>query len=468
MTVGRYVIRRALLIVSHGGLLAALTAIGLVSATPSLAVWSAPRVIPGAVPSYVASNGSAVFATDARGDAALAWSSSRKAGRPPNWWYDSSVQVALAGRTGPIVTRTVWQRPHSLVAGVTVALDARGELTVAWIEAPSASRGPHSVRALRRSPSGRWSAAEVVGSSIAFFYAAPELAVAPDRDVLLTWNAGSAVGVDAAWRSPGHGFGSASVVSRSKGAAILDPTPLFDPGGAAHVYGTVDCDHHTSRGVMLSTAPHSHHFGAPVLVAPPPAQNLIVSFSAPGQALAAWQREECSTTERLPAAPYASVMRHGSFRAPVALAPHAQATAMTAVAANGGGGSVSWLNEIPGPQATSLTATADPAGHFSGASTPASGLVPVARDAAGDIVLQDTLLAYEASQGRTPPSGTTPVSPIAVQPAVGGSLEPSPLSSFAGTPLASLATAVPPAGRGAALVWQNSGKGRAFVTTWRP
>jgi hypothetical protein len=271
-----------LLIARCGGWLAALAAIWLMcAATPSLAVWSTPRFISGPVRSYFATVPPA-FATDARGDVALAWLNVQKGGRPPNWWYDSSVQVALAGPTGPIVTHTVWQRTHSLVASVTVALDARGEPTVAWIDAPSPSNGPHTVRALHRSPTGRWSAAQTVGHSIAFFYAEPELAVAPDREVLLTWNAGSAVGVEEAWRAAGHAFGAASSVSRSKGAAILDPTPVFDPSGAAHVYGTVECDGRESRGVMLSTAAHSHHFGAPVVVAPAPAENLVVSFSAPG------------------------------------------------------------------------------------------------------------------------------------------------------------------------------------------
>lgn len=109
------------------------------AATPSLAVWSTPGFISGPVPSYFATTGPAAFATDARGDAALAWRNFQKAGRPPTWWYDSSVQVALAGPTGPIVTHTVWQRTHSLIAGVTVALDARGELT---------SRGSKRVRGL--------------------------------------------------------------------------------------------------------------------------------------------------------------------------------------------------------------------------------------------------------------------------------------------------------------------------------
>ncbi len=412
--------------------------------------------------------------TDARGDAALAWQETPKAGRPPNRWYDSFVHVAFAAPTGRIVTHTVWGRKHSLIASVTDAFDARGELTVAWIEQPSSSGGPITVRALRRSPAGHWSAAQAVGrGGTAFFYAKPELAVAPDSEMLLTWNAGSAVGVKAAWRSPGHDFGVASVVDSSKAAAILDPTPVFDPGGAAHMYGTVACDGPKSRGVMLSTPAHSRHFLEPVVVAPAPAENLVISFSAPGRALAAWQHAQCSTTETGPGSPYARVMLRGSFAAPVALDPRTSAYYVTPVAANAGGGSIAWVGEpfLPGALPSLMMATAGVEGNVSTPSTPADGLVPVGRDATGDLVVQDLLLELEITQGITP-GGALLGSPVAVQPVAGRALEPSPLAPIAGTPLAlslsSSLIAEPAVGRGAALAWTNGVTGKVAITTWRP
>jgi hypothetical protein len=445
----------------------------LLLASSALAGWSTPRPLSGSAPAYLGGTGPAALTTDARGDAALAWREFRKAGRPPNWWYDSFVHVAFAAPTGRIVTHTVWARGHSLIAGVTEAFDARGELSVAWVEQPSPSGGPITVRALRRSPAGHWSATQTVGrSSTAFFYAKPELAVAPDGEMLLTWNAGSAVGVKAAWRSPGHDFGAASVVDSSKAAAILDPTPIFDPGGAAHVYGTVDCDGPKSRGVMLSTPAHSHHFLGPVVVAPAPAENLVISFSAPGRALAAWQHEDCSTLEADPGSPYARVMLRGSFAAPVALDAHTSAYYVTPVAANAGGGSIAWVGEpfLPGALPSLMVVTAGMEG-VSTPSTPADGLVPVGRDAAGDLVLQDLLLELEITQGTTP-GGAAPASPVAVQPIAGRALEPSPLAPITGAPpalsLPSSLIAEPGVGRGVALAWTNGVTGRVAIATWRP
>lgn len=168
-------------------LLSVACAIWLMAVTPTLAGWSTPRFLRGPVPPYLATGGPATSATDAHGDVALVWRSDQQAGRPPRWWYDTSVQVAYAGPAGPIASRTIWRHPHSFTASVAAVLDAQGELTVAWVEGPSQRRGPITVRARHRSPTGRWSATQTVGhSSTAFFYANPELAVAPNREVLLT------------------------------------------------------------------------------------------------------------------------------------------------------------------------------------------------------------------------------------------------------------------------------------------
>jgi len=480
------VIRRGSLILRCGGSLAAILVVLTCAVTPSFAGWSAPRFISG--PAFLAEltipHGPLPFATDARGDVAIAWPEFRPVGHPPNWWYDSSVRLASAGPTGRIVTRTVWRHAHSLIASVTVVLDAHGELTVAWIEAPSPSGSPFTVRARYRSASGRWSAPQVVGRSrTAFYYARPELAVAPNGEVLLTWNAGSTVGVDAAWRSPGHPFRAASLVSHSQRALIFDPTPVFDPSGAAHVYGTNVTSAPRpappkppprTRGVMLSTRAHSHRFGAPVIVGPPAADALVVSFSTGTQALAAWLREPYPYDAESPlGTPYARVMLHGSWKTPVALEPHSEGSLVTAAGRNGGGGGVGWLVTSPGGYSPrgAMTATADATGHFSASTAPASGLVPVARDGAGDVVLQDIVLPEDLKLGITP-SGPITASPV-VDPVTRGAPEPSPLAPFVGgTPLtlseSVFATAESPTGRRVALVWLNGLTGRVGVSTWRP
>jgi hypothetical protein len=483
-----------------GGALAALAAAWLVfGAAPSLAAWSTPRTVKSAF--------LGALATDARGDVAPAWVNYRDIVRPCSLnrrgcliRTDVSLQVGFGGPTGPLVTRTVWRCRNAAAVGVTAALDARGELTVAWVDAPSGGvEGRRTVLAVYRTAAGRWSAVQVVGHSspmnpvIPSDYVDPKLAVAPDREVLLTWNAGyvfgrpgdvlGAAGLAQAWRAPGHRFGPVAVYPL-KGAGMIGQTPVFDSGGAAHVYGIV-CDNSRhvppppkpparDSGVMLSTAAHSHRFGAPLVVAPAPAENLVVSFSAPGEALASWLRYDgCGENRNAP--PYARVMLRGSLQAPVALAPNDSAVGFVpAVAANGGGGSVGWLDTNRTYPAQSLRmATAGAAGRFSVASTQANNLVPVARDGAGNVLLD------ELNPTGEPLGGPTPVSPFAVQPAAGGALQPSPVpqSPFGQTGQHTVFATAEPVGRGAALAWPLSvshgsgplvNTGKVAIATWRP
>lgn len=459
-------------IVHAAALLVAATAIWLMAASAALAAWSTPRLLRGPVPSYLVLNGPAASATDARGDVALIWRVDKQAGRAPHWWYDASVLVAFAGPSGPLVSHTIWRHSHSYIASVTVALDAHGELTVAWIEEPSQSRGPITVRARHRSPAVRWSATQTVGySSTAFSYANPELAVAPNREVLLTWNAGSSVGMRAAWRTPGHGFGPPTRVTHSRQTAIVDPTPVIDSSGAAHIYGTIACGSSTSRGVMLSTAPHGHRFHAPVIVAPAPAENLLVSFAARGQALAAWERAPCSTLEPGPGSPYARVIHKGVFTPPVALDSGTSTSRAVPVANESGGGSIAWMgwSFTSAPTASLLMAGVDASGQLSPPAGPANSLAPVARDATGDLILQDRI---EEPYGPIPPHGSSLASPVAVQPAAGGAPDPSPLRPFVGTALelsrSTFATAVSAVGPGVALIWRDDKAGKLAVAIWRP
>jgi hypothetical protein len=136
-------------------------------------------------------------AVDARGDIAVAWiQEGRSHGH-------ATVRVRAAFRA-PGATRfsvrTLVARRDLAARGTAVALDRRGELTVAWIEqASDAGRlhGPKVVRAAYRTLDGRWSGAQAVGRSSAFNYATPRLAATPDGAVALTYNtrSGSSPGV---------------------------------------------------------------------------------------------------------------------------------------------------------------------------------------------------------------------------------------------------------------------------------
>jgi hypothetical protein len=274
----------------RGGVLGALAVLGGLSmgTAPALARWSAPRAVGSSAGGFL----DVALATDARGDTAIAWASERSVGPVQT---QAAVNVAFSGAGGRAVTRTLWRSSDAQVGGVAVALDGRGELTVVWIDAARGRNGatlsPHTIRAAFRSPSGRWSPVKIIGYSRPLLDADLRLAVAPDHEVLVTWVAHTrnAPGVAAAWRKPGGRFGPDGAVSRAKSAMMGDPTPLFDGSGAAHVYGTVSC----GRGIrtcatMVSTAPRGHRFGAPLLIAPAPAEFPVVSFSAPGRTLIAW------------------------------------------------------------------------------------------------------------------------------------------------------------------------------------
>jgi hypothetical protein len=457
--------------VYRAGALTALVAGGLLfGAAPSLATWSTPRT--------VNSLGRPALATDGRGDVALAWVGAVRRCSHSRCIYGGPVQVAFGRSTGPLVTHTVWRHANAGAYGVTVVLDARGELTVAWVDAHPNIDGQRTVRAAFRTPAGRWSAVQAVGHSnrlnplLPVDYVDPRLAVAPDRGVLLTWNAGEVFAprgrLGQAWRRPGHRFGPTAEY-RLNGAGMGDQTPVFDSGGAAHVYGVVSYTPprqkpSRSNAVMLSTAAHSHRFGAPVVVAPSGGA-LVMSFSAAGQAIAAWLNPAGQLQP--PASPYARVMLHGALGAPVAL-PSEGTKAVTAVAANGGGGSVGWVPEpVSAAPDSVMVATADASGRFSPPSVQADRLAPAARDGAGDILLREPDI-FSGSRSL----GTPFASPFAVQPATGGALQPSPVpqSPFGQTGQAAVFATAEPVGRGAALAWPltwPSGS-KVAIATWRP
>jgi len=429
-------------------------------ATPALAGWSAPRAVSYSTAAfrYVA------LATDARGETALAFANESDVGLVQT---RAAVSVAFVGASGRLVQRTLWRSGDALVGGVAVALDARGELTVAWIDAARGRSGatlyPYTIQAAYRTASGKWSATQVVGFSGPFVGADLRLAAAPNREVLLTWVAHTknAPGVAAAWRKPGHRFGPESAVSRVNSAMMSEATSLFDSGGAAHIYGTVSCGRLIRTcATMLSSAPRSHRFGAPLLIAPAPAELPVVSFSAPGQALIAWEAGDYEALEPYFAAPYARVMTGGSLSAPVALQPGSPdiASSVNAVAADGGGGTVSWsaLPQTYPSSPQTMLAVGDTSGHFSAPSVSANGMMPTLRDGVGDMLLK---LGWSGGPAGIPPS------PIAVQPSSGGMPQSSPMPLPPSASLTGVVTAEP-VGAGAAVAWVAGAK--LEISTWQP
>jgi hypothetical protein len=131
-------------------------------------------------------------AVDARGDVAVAWATrGNPESGPPR--YRTSVHVAVRTANGRLLTRTVWSS-HAETNSLAVAIGA-GEVTVVWGSTSRAARDAITtpVRAAYGPLIGHWRAPRIIGreSEPSAFEPAnwhPNLAVAPDGEVLLAWN----------------------------------------------------------------------------------------------------------------------------------------------------------------------------------------------------------------------------------------------------------------------------------------
>ena len=96
-------------------------------------------------------------AVNARGDVAVAWIQEGRSQGHATLRVRAAVRRAGADRFS---VRTLVARRDLAARGTAVALDPRGELTVAWIEQASDNglrHGRKTVRAAYRTPGGRWS-----------------------------------------------------------------------------------------------------------------------------------------------------------------------------------------------------------------------------------------------------------------------------------------------------------------------
>ena len=206
-------------------------------------------------------------AVNARGDVAVAWIHEGRSQGHATLRVRAAIRPAGAARFS---VRTLVARRDLAARGTAVALDARGELTVAWIEQASdngRTHGRKTVRAAYRTPGGRWSRVQAIGRSSAFNFATPRLAATADGTVVLTYNAhtNAAPGVAAAWRSRGRPFGSPQSVP-TDGQYLFDPDPRRRSRrpGVPHRHARVQRDpqrRHRRRGAARAAAVHEAHHG---------------------------------------------------------------------------------------------------------------------------------------------------------------------------------------------------------------
>jgi hypothetical protein len=393
----------------------------LAFAAPAWAGWSAPATIPGSGTSYVQA-----VAVNGRGDAAVVWSTTKP------------LYLTTRTASGRLTTR----RLSTLPGEGTVAIDARGEVTAAWVT----SKG---VLARFGSLTGRWAPSRRLGSSAG----EPRLAVATDGTVLLVWihrfrgDVGGVFDQQLAWRTRGHRFGHAQTFTRPhphllESDPIYGAVPLFDAGGAAYL--SARCD-----SIVRIAKPHSHRFSRPVALTSRPAGNISLAVSASGQGIASWGNGACSGVAGdgtfTPA--FARVLRGGAFGPILEVLPAIPFSDVqpTAVALPDGAGSVTVRDD--GVRVLTIPFAAD---GTPGSAQQNHDIAPVAADGGGDVVItREPLIG--------PPL-------VVVRPAGGAADQPAP------SPAGTVATAAP-VGRGVALAWNTNpltGQGLLQLSVWRP
>ncbi|HEU4977109.1 MAG TPA: hypothetical protein VFT50_18620 [Baekduia sp.] len=400
--------------------------------------------------------GTPAVATDARGDVAVGWF------RLGHQRATTALRVAVRrGPQGRFATHTLLHGTGIALTGLALALDERGELTVAWVQRGALGglelQGPTGIRAAFRTAGGRWSVARRVSTISPFTSALPHLVARPDRHVLLTFNAGipSAPGVGYAWRRPGRIFGrvrSLQTGSRPRGYFLGGFDTGVDAAGRVYVAGVRRCD--SGAGVAeVHVARRGHaRLGPRRVLARGAARDLRLVVQPSDGATAAWLTAGCSTTELLPGAVRSSRVTAGGRSAapPVTVAP-APATQLSLSGGASGTAELAWTTFGPtAPDGVVQIARMDAGGAWTAPLGPPDGWVSLAADAGGDQLVADL-----------PPANLGFPSRVAVR-TPDGAVTPSPLRPRFVT---TAATALP-AGRGIAAATATARGVR--VTSWRP
>ena len=428
---------------THGWLLVAAATGTLVLPAPAAARWSEPQSI--RTPDVWTSD----VAVNARGDAATAWTTSVSSVGPQA--YRTSVHVAIRQADGRLTVRRVWLSDHHRAGGgLSVGIDRRGEVSLAWTAGTRRQAGHGTDVWTAHGPArGRWAAARRLGHG---YGGRPRLAVAPDGQVLLAWFRGGTgiSGIDVAWRGPGRSFTRPRPLGPSHSSLARGPVPAFDAGGTAYITG--GC-----QPIVLRAAPLSRRFGAPARLANGTAVGFTLSVSQAGRGLASWARGRCvegeSETGDIRGPVFASLLTAGRFGAPISAGPEDETAVDTiALARPGGGGTVRWSGG-----AGCFSADISDHGIVGPLQTIADGVAPTAVDGGGDIVFVGPVFSCPGVERAQP--GT-----IYVRPASGGPDERAPTAS-------GVVAVAAPVGRAAAVVWQPTGRlatGRLALSVWRP
>lgn len=421
-------------------------AAALAVAGPASAAWSPVTALAGS-----SGAGSPAVAVNARGDVAVAWASEQQ-----NAPAATVVRVAVRrGPEGGFSTHTLQHRRNWAIGGLAIALDGRGETTVAWVERASTRgllHGHIAIRSAFRTTSGRWSAVQRITYTSPFRHTFPRLAAAPGGRVLLAFNAGvkAAPGVAVARRRPGHAFGRIQSLNTGRRGYLFDLQAAFDKAGKGYLAGVRDCDTDHSAGVLFTAPTSVGRFTASRVVAPAPVRELHLALAGPGEGTLAWLATACSTTEYHAGPVQTAALRTGRVTAPTSITD-APGFEISLSLGPGGTAEAAWTASPPeAPGGGVRIARSDASGAFGSPFAPPAGLFAVAADAAGDQIVaiaKPSNTRFPDRIGIRTPDGTVAFAPL-----------PSGR-------LFSIAT-VAPSGRGAAIATPTMARLR--VATWRP
>jgi hypothetical protein len=423
------------------GLIAA-TATAAFAASPALAGWG-----PVLQPAASGNASKAALSVNGRGAVAAAWLQA---------YGRTEVVRAFATTPGrrPAVRTLRRVRDRSIV-GLTTVLDARGELTVAWVERAATNgllHGPITVRAAFRMPAGRWSPVQVVSRVSAFAFAEPRLAAAPDGTVALVFNAGirSAPGMGVAWRTRGRSFGRVGSIPTGRHGYLQEPSLAIDDTGRAFLAGTAGCDASHSSGVLLTTPAHGRRFGPEHTIAHAPATHLRFVLTGGRRAIAAWVGAGCSTTEELSGPVLTTTVVDVAVGTPSVVSA-AESTEPILAGAPSGGAELSFTQFGPtSPAGEAVVARLAHDGAVTAPARPPAGVAAVSADPAGDQLVVPAR-----------PAGSGPPATVSARPASADPVEAAPLPgpSFFTTASATdgpALAAARPGGRALRIaVWRN-------------
>ena len=206
------------------------------------------------------------------------------------------IRVAIRRPSGGWEPTAEVSRTNAAVASPSVAIDASGRITVAWLEASGGAPplgGPYKVRAATGDGHGRWGRPVTLGMSNHFELAEPQLAINNRGDAVVAWRglrkedaSGRTEAVLLAYRRDGHKFKKGRpIVEPLKERRVYDHKVALDAEGRVYVVWT------TSEGpaVRYIMRRPGGRFGPLRQLSGSPASRPQIAVAGDGGVLVAWR-----------------------------------------------------------------------------------------------------------------------------------------------------------------------------------